>query len=87
MSGLGRAAVLVVAGLTPVGCDLVDVSFTDGGIVLNPRVFADGGAPPGEGEGLPVPGPQPPGGSMPDEASPARGAAVRRTERGRCAGY
>jgi hypothetical protein len=71
----GRAAVLVVAGVAAAGCDLVDVTITDGGdIVLNPRGFGDAGVPPGEGEGLPVPGPQPPGGSMPDPIPPSSGA-------------
>jgi hypothetical protein len=66
-----RAARGLAAALLLGGCDLVDVSFTDGGIVLNPRLFPDGGAaPPGEGEGLPVPGPQPGGGRLPDAGAP-----------------
>jgi hypothetical protein len=64
--------VLAVAGVAAAGCDLVDVNFTDGGIVLNPR-FGDAGVL-GEGEGLPVPGPQPPGGSMPEPAEPPNAA-------------
>jgi hypothetical protein len=66
----GRVVALVVAALAPAGCDLVDVSFGDGGIVINPRIFPDGGVP-GEGEGVPVPGPLPPGGTMPDPAPPS----------------
>jgi hypothetical protein len=65
----GRTARLAAAALLLGGCDLVDVTFTDGGIVLNPR-FPDGGAPPGEGEGLPVPGPQPGGGTRLDAGAP-----------------
>jgi hypothetical protein len=56
------APVAVSAGLTAAGlvggCDLVDVSFTDGGIVLEPRVHFDGGVA-GEGVPLPVPGSRP----------------------------
>ena len=57
---------LLLAGLAPVACDLVDVTVDDGGVVIHPRWPFDGGLPE-EGEELPVPGPQPPGGTVPDD--------------------